>query len=122
MSITTSTGAPLVAERRRLEWRAGTRIAARGHFEVEVVVHISPRSNWRVVIDETGEVIGFVTPRHNHYNPVIGYFAVMPGHHGQGYITDILNEGVTVLAATGVDRFRAATDMTNTPMANRLLG
>ncbi|MGB5952726.1 MAG: GNAT family N-acetyltransferase [Ornithinimicrobium sp.] len=53
---------------------------------------------------------------------MIGYLAAMPDHRGQGYITDILNEGVSVLAATGVHQIRAATDMTNTPMANAFLG
>lgn len=166
MSIATSTGARLVAERRRLEWQAGTPIplrsarlrfrppidddevlalmtevtagsldaytqekletmtaaeAAQNHFEGEVGAQISPRSNWRVAIDGNNRAVGFVTPGHNPYNPVIGYLAVLPAHRGRGYINDILNEGVSVLAATGVDRIRAATDMTNNPMGNAFL-
>ena len=63
----------------------------------------------------------FLSPGHNPYSLVIGYLAVMPDHRGRGYINDILNEGVSELAATGVDRIRAATDMTNSPMGDAFL-
>jgi RimJ/RimL family protein N-acetyltransferase len=90
--------------------------AARKHFDGEIAAQVSPRSTWRIAIDHDDDIVGFVTPGHNHYHPVIGYLAVLPRHRGQGHINDILNEGVTVLAATGVDHIRAATDLTNTPM------
>ncbi|MGB5952725.1 MAG: hypothetical protein WBG57_09485, partial [Ornithinimicrobium sp.] len=35
----------------------------RTHFEGEIGARISPRSNWRAAIEQTDEVIGFVTPR-----------------------------------------------------------
>lgn len=92
--------------------------AARKHFDDEIAAQVSPRSNWRIALDHDDDVVGFVLPGHNHYHPVIGYLAVLPRHRGQGYINDILNEGVTVLAATGVDHIRAATDLTNTPMGD----
>jgi len=92
--------------------------AARRHFDGEIAAQVGPRSNWRIAIDHDDEIVGFVTPGHNHYHPVIGYVAVLPRHRGQGYINDILNEGVAVLAATGVDHIRAATDLTNSPMGD----
>ncbi len=92
--------------------------AARQHFDGEIAEQVSPRSNWRIAMDHDDDVVGFVTPGHNHYHPVIGYVAVLPRHRGQGYINDILNEGVAVLAATGVDHIRAATDLTNAPMGD----
>lgn len=52
---------------------------------------------------------------------MIGYLAVLPEHRGRGHIDDILNEGVEVLAATGVPHMRAATDLTNMPMGNAFL-
>lgn len=93
MAIASSTGAKLFVERRRLEWRAGT--------------PIPPRSGW----------LRF-RPPHDDEDPVIGYLAVLPRHRGQGYINDILNGGVAVIASTGVDHIRAATDLTNTPMGD----
>lgn len=166
MSVATSAGARFVAERRRLEWRAGTPIppgsdrlrfrqpnddyevlalmnqvtagsldaytrenlktmttdeAARKHFDAEIGAQLSARSSWRIALDANDAIVGFVTPGHNPYGPVIGYLAVLPEHRGRGYIDDILNEGVSVLAATGVSRIRAATDMTNTPMGDAFL-
>ncbi|HEX2404097.1 MAG TPA: GNAT family N-acetyltransferase, partial [Acidimicrobiia bacterium] len=118
MTIAARTGARLLVERRRLEWRAGTPIpprsgrlrfrspheddevlrlmtevtagsldaytrldlqsmsaaeAARKHFDGEIAAQVSPRSNWRIAIDHDDDVVGFVTPGHNHYHPVIGY-------------------------------------------------
>jgi GNAT superfamily N-acetyltransferase len=163
IAIARSTGARLLVERRRLEWRAGTPIpprdgrltfrlphddeevlllmtevsvgsldaqtrldlesmsaleAARDHFDGELAVQVSPRSLWRIAVDHNDDPVGFVTPGHNHYNPVIGYLGVLPRHRGQGYVDQILNEGVAVLAATGVDHIRAATDLTNLPMGD----
>jgi len=92
--------------------------AARAHFDSEIAAQVSSRSNWRIAIDHHDDIVGFVTPGHNYYHPVIGYLAVLPRHRRQGYINDILNEGVAVLAATGVDHIRAATDLTNTPMGD----
>lgn len=41
--------------------------AAREHFVGELAAQLSPRSLWRVAVDrETGVVVGFVTPGHNH--------------------------------------------------------
>ncbi|QNE74076.1 GNAT family N-acetyltransferase [Streptomyces finlayi] len=50
-------------------------------------------------------------------DPIIAYIGVLPAHRGKGYIDDVLAEGTRVLAATGVDRIRAATDLGNVPMA-----
>jgi GNAT superfamily N-acetyltransferase len=91
--------------------------AAREHFSGDLAQQISPRSNWRVATDHTGATVGFVTPGHNHYHPVIGYLAVLPEYRGNGYIHDILTAGTRVLADQGVDHIRAATDLTNLPMA-----
>ena len=91
------------------------REAASRHFSGELAQQISSRDNWRVAIDHTGASVGFVTPGHNHYHPVIGYLAVLPEHRGNGYIHDILTTGTRILADQGVDHIRAATDLTNLP-------
>ncbi|GLH97031.1 N-acetyltransferase [Phytohabitans aurantiacus] len=91
--------------------------AAAAHFDRELAIYISPRDWWRVATLPDGEPVGFVTPGRNPYNPVIGYVAVLPEHRGKGYVDEILAEGTRVLAAEGVPRVRAATDMGNTPMA-----
>ena len=93
------------------------REAAHDHFSGELAKQISSRDNWRVATDHTGASVGFVTPGHNHYHPVIGYLAVLPEHRGNGYIHDILNTGTRILADQRVDHIRAATDLTNLPMA-----
>jgi RimJ/RimL family protein N-acetyltransferase len=93
------------------------REAAHQHFYSELAQQISTRDNWRVATDETGATVGFVTPGHNHYHPVIGYLAVLPEHRGNGYVHDILATGTRILADQGVGHIRAATDLTNVPMA-----
>ncbi|MEO3888339.1 GNAT family N-acetyltransferase [Nonomuraea sp. B5E05] len=98
--------------------RMPAREAAVGHYEDELARYRSPRDWWRVATLPDGEPVGFVTPARNDYNPVIGYLAVVPAHRGNGYIDDILAEGSRILAAQGVPRIRAATDLGNVPMAN----
>lgn len=56
-------------------------------------------------------------PAHNGYNAVIAYLGVLPAHRGNGYIHDVLAAGTSLLAAQGVPRIRAATDVGNAPMA-----
>ncbi|GAA4676453.1 GNAT family N-acetyltransferase [Phytohabitans rumicis] len=91
--------------------------AATEHYEEELALYRSPREWWRVATLPDGEPVGFVTPARNDYNPIIGYLAVLPAHRGHGYIDDILAEGTRILAAQGVPRIRAATDLGNVPMA-----
>jgi len=93
------------------------RQAAHNHFYGELAQQISTRDNWRVATNHTGATVGFVTPGQNHYHPVIGYLAVLPEHRGNGYIHDILATGTRIMADQGVDHIRAATDLTNLPMA-----
>jgi RimJ/RimL family protein N-acetyltransferase len=91
---------------------------ARTHFDDELARYTTPREWWRVaVLPGSGEPVGFVLPAHNGYNPVIAYLAVLPAHRGRGYIDEVLAEGTRVLAATGVPRVRAATDLGNVPTA-----
>lgn len=93
------------------------REAAHKHFSGELAQQVSSRDNWRVATDHSRATVGFVTPGHNHYHPVIGYIAVLPDYRGNGYIHDILATGTRILADQGVDHIRAATDLTNLPMA-----
>lgn len=78
--------------------------AVQGHFDGEVAQQVSPRTNWRVAIMPDGEPVGFVTPGHNHYNPMIGYLAVLPSHRGQGSYRRPPQRGG---ARTGLQRCRA---------------
>ncbi len=64
-----------------------------------------------------GEAVGFVIPARNSYNPIIAYIGVLPAHRGNGYIDDLLAEGTRILAAHGVPRIQASTDLGNVPMA-----
>ncbi|GAB3176508.1 hypothetical protein GCM10027162_25060 [Streptomyces incanus] len=92
--------------------------AAVRHYEDELARYTSPRDWWRIATLPHGELVGFVIPAHNGYNPIIAYIAVLPTHRGNGYIDDILTEGTRVLAEQDVPRIRASTDLGNTPMAN----
>jgi RimJ/RimL family protein N-acetyltransferase len=98
--------------------RMSAREAAVRHFEDELARYRSPRAWWRIATLHHGEPVGFVTPAHNDYNPIIGYLAVLPEHRGNGYIDEILAEGTRILAAQDVPRIRAATDVGNVPMAD----
>ncbi|KAA6211471.1 GNAT family N-acetyltransferase [Streptomyces filamentosus] len=94
------------------------REAAERHYDEEFPHHRSPRAWWRVAeLPDTGEPVGFVVPARNAYNPIIAYLGVLPAHRGRGYVDEILAEGTRILAAAGVPRVRAATDLGNVPMA-----
>jgi RimJ/RimL family protein N-acetyltransferase len=162
MTIASETGAQLLVERLRLEWRPGTPIAAPTgrlafrqvsdeaelvdlmtlvmegtldahsrddltrmsaregavmHFGDELARYRSPRDWWRIAALPGGEPVGFIIPARNDYQPIIAYLGVVPAHRGQGYIDEILAEGTRILAAQGVPRIRASTDLDNVPMA-----
>ncbi|MFB6836254.1 GNAT family N-acetyltransferase [Streptomyces sp. NPDC056361] len=94
------------------------REAAELHYDEELAQYTSPRAWWRVALaPESGEPVGFVVPARNNYNHTIAYIGVLPAHRGRGHVDDILAEGTRVLAAVGVPRIRAATDLGNVPMA-----
>ncbi|WP_329234451.1 GNAT family N-acetyltransferase [Actinoallomurus sp. NBC_01490] len=97
--------------------RMPARAAAEAQYEDELTGYPSPREWWRIATLPDGEPVGFVIPAHNGYNPAIAYIGVRPAHRGRGYVDEILGEGTRVLAAEGVDRIRASTDVGNTPMA-----
>lgn len=91
--------------------------AARQQYEEELDRYASPHDWWRIAETPDGEPVGFVIPAHNGYHPIIAYIGVLPGRRGHGYIDDLLAEGTRILAAEGVPRIRAATDVGNVPMA-----
>ena len=86
-------------------------------YEDEFAAYSSPRGWWRIATLPEGDPVGFVIPARNDYNPIIAYLAVLPQYRGRGYVDAVLAEGTRVLAAQNVARIRAATDLTNTPMA-----
>jgi RimJ/RimL family protein N-acetyltransferase len=91
--------------------------AAAGHYHGELARYTSPRAWWRIAELPGGGPVGFVLPAHNGYNPIIAYLGVVPAHRGNGYIGEILAEGTRILAAEGVPRIRASTELGNVPMA-----
>jgi RimJ/RimL family protein N-acetyltransferase len=91
--------------------------AARQQYEQELQRYDSPHDWWRIAETPSGAPAGFVIPAHNGYSPIIAYLGVLPGMRGHGYVDDLLAEGTRILAAQGVPRIRAATDVGNTPMA-----
>jgi RimJ/RimL family protein N-acetyltransferase len=94
------------------------REAAEQHYDEELAQYASPRDWWRVAeLPGSGEPVGFVVPARNNYHHTIAYIGVLPAHRGHGYVDDVLAEGTRVLAAAGVPRIRAATDLGNVPMA-----
>ena len=97
--------------------RMTAREAAVAQYEGELAGYTSPREWWRIATLPGGEPVGFVIPARNAYNPIIAYIGVRPAHRGNGYVDEILAEGTRVLAAEGVPRIRASTDLGNVPMA-----
>lgn len=87
------------------------------HYDEEFARYASPTAWHRVATLPDGEPVGFVVPARNPYNAIIAYLGVLPEHRGHGYADGILAEGTRILAAEGVPRIRAHTDLTNTPMA-----
>ena len=86
-------------------------------YDDELARYTTPREWWRVATLPDGTPVGFVIPARNAYNPIIAYIGVLPAFRGKGYIDDVLAEGTRILAAQGVPRIRAATDVGNGPMA-----
>ena len=86
-------------------------------YEDELARYTTPREWWRVATLPDGTPVGFVIPARNAYNPIIAYIGVLPAFRGKGYVDEILAEGTRILAAQGVPRIRAATDVGNEPMA-----
>lgn len=86
-------------------------------YEDEFAGYSSPRDWWQIATLQEGAPVGFVIPARNDYNPIIAYIAVLPQHRGRGYVDAILAQGTRVLAAQNVSFIRAATDLSNTPMA-----
>jgi len=97
--------------------RMTPRQAAQEQYRGELERYASPHEWWRIAALPDGEVVGFVIPAHNGYNPIIAYLAVVPAHRGHGYVNDLLAAGTSLLAAQNVRRIRAATDVGNAPMA-----
>jgi RimJ/RimL family protein N-acetyltransferase len=94
------------------------REAAERHYDGEFARFKSPHEWWRIAeLPDGGGPVGFVIPARNSYHPIIAYVGVLPAHRGNGYIDEILAEGTRILAAEGVDRIRASTDLGNVPMA-----
>lgn len=87
------------------------------HYDEEFARYRSPIEWHRVATLPGGEPVGFVVPARNPYNAIIAYIGVLPEHRGHGYVHDILAAGTRLLAAEGVPRIRASTDLGNTPMA-----
>jgi RimJ/RimL family protein N-acetyltransferase len=86
-------------------------------FDDELAGYTTPREWWRVATLPDGTPVGFVIPARNAYNPIIAYLGVLPAFRGRGYVDDVLGEGTRILAAEGVPRIRASTDVGNVPMA-----
>ena len=102
--------------RRDLADRTPQEVAA-SQYDEEFPGYSGPREWWRIATTPDGEPIGFVIPSRNAYNAIIAYIGVVPEHRGRGYVGEILAEGTRILAAAGVPRIRAATDIDNVPMA-----
>jgi RimJ/RimL family protein N-acetyltransferase len=97
--------------------RTTPRQAAQEQYHNELERYASPHEWWRIATLPDGELVGFVIPAHNGYNPIIAYLGVVPAHRGLGYVHDVLAAGTSLLAAQSVARIRAATDLDNAPMA-----
>ena len=94
------------------------RAGAAKHYDGELARYTSPRDWWRIAELPGGEPVGFVIPADNGYSPIIAYLGVRPAHRGNGYISDILAEGMRILVAAGAGHIHASTDLGNQPMAN----
>lgn len=93
------------------------RATAARHYDDELNRYPTPRDWWQIAELPGGEPVGFVIPANNGYYPIIAYLAVRPAHRGNGYIGEILAEGMRILVAAGASQIHASTDLGNVPMA-----
>jgi hypothetical protein len=141
MAALETLGARLFVERLRLEWWPGTPVrASSGRLRFRPVgdaeelialmtdvldgtldahgrddlTRMPPRE--AAVGQYEDELARYDSPR-NPYNAIIAYVGVRPAHRGNGHVDELLGEGTRVLAAEGVPRVRASTDLGNVPMA-----
>ncbi|WP_052851216.1 GNAT family N-acetyltransferase [Streptomyces avicenniae] len=77
----------------------------------------SPRAWWRLAYTPEGELVGIQVPAYNPTAPIVGFVGVVPEQRGHGYAYDLLAECTHTLAAEGVEKIAAATDVGNVPMA-----
>ncbi|MEC3981771.1 GNAT family N-acetyltransferase [Amycolatopsis sp. H20-H5] len=106
----------LDAHARRLVAESGVEAAAQDDLDFLLWMP-GPREWWRLAYTPDGELVGLAVPGRNHNDPVTGYIGVLPEHRGHGYAYDLLVEATHLLAAEGVDRIVASTDVPNLPMA-----
>lgn len=71
------------------------------------------KPDWFVVGHLGGSPVGLVAPDDHS----IAYIGVVPEHRGRGYVDDLLAYGTRTLAAEGLRRIVAATDVANAPTA-----
>ncbi len=76
-----------------------------------------PREWWRLAYTPDGGLAGLAIPSRNFDGPVVAYLGVVPELRGRGYVDDLLAEITRLLAAQGVQRIMADTDLANRPMA-----
>jgi hypothetical protein len=90
--------------------------AARQHFDGELKSYRSPWEWWdRDLGRWRGGRLRYARPQRLQRHP--GLPGRLARHRGRGYVDEILAEGTRVLAAQGVPRIRASTDLDNVPMA-----
>lgn len=106
----------LDAHARRVIAESGVEAAAQEDLDFLLWMP-SPRDWWRLAYTPGGELVGLAAPGRNHNDPVIGFIGVVPEQRGHGYAYDLLAEATHLLAAEGVDRIVASTDVPNLPMA-----
>jgi ribosomal protein S18 acetylase RimI-like enzyme len=108
---------PAVASSHKLSASHGAQeLSADHHYQEELAQYKSPREWWRTASLPGGDPAGFVIPAHNGYDPIIAYIGVRPRYRGRVYVNELLAEGTRILAAEGVPRIRASTDLGNVPM------
>ncbi|GAA1982625.1 GNAT family N-acetyltransferase [Catenulispora subtropica] len=96
----------------------GAAAQAQSDLEFYRDVMMGERSWWRVAKDAEGVTVGFGFPSRNPGAHVVGYLGVLPEHRGKGYVGDILNEILRILAIeVGAEMVRSDTDLANVPMA-----
>lgn len=102
--------------------RFGAKAAAEHFFDsIADGMDYEPRL-WKLAYTPDGSLVGLVAPvKMWGALGTLGYIGVVPEQRGKGYVDDLLREGNAALAAEGIGRIVADTDIANVPMQRAFL-
>jgi RimJ/RimL family protein N-acetyltransferase len=97
----------------------GSAEAARAYLQGSQTLHYQP-DWWQLGYTADGQLAGLIMMAINNAGPIVDYIGVVPEQRGQGFVHDLLAQGLRALKLGDGQAVRADTDTTNWPMQQAL--